>query len=234
MSLSLDRYKELRSRLIYLHKVIEYRVYTVYVTPAMRMTVDQIRDRTEYVQEGFVSDTNYYNEYQPIQLRMGGIIEILPNLAHEKDLGFMDANKSVVNIFETIQEYLQLWVELRSKAPEFRIPPLNELRNLECLSYSVFPVYKRIKSYLNNAIFRTPVNSEEEAANYAMLTLESLFGMTAIGRNKDNTINFVSHLNHIDGGDELDNAPDVLARLAVSDSISKDAVNNLGNWTFGG
>lgn len=235
MSLFLDRYKEIRTRLIYLHRIIAYRLYTVYVTPAMRMTVEQIRDRTEYTQEGFVGDHNYYNEYQPIQLDMASIIDILPNLVNERDLGFLDAHKSVVNIYETIQEYLQLWVELRSKAPEFRIPTINELRNLECLSYSIFPTYKKIKGYLNNSLYiNKPPSTEEEAANYAMMTLESLFGMSAIGRTKDNRIDFVSHLNHIDGGDELSNAPDVLSRLAISDSISNEDVHNLGSWSFGG
>lgn len=234
MSLFLDRYKEIRTRLIKLHKVISNRLYKVYVTPAMRMTVEQIRDRTEYTQEGFVGDSNYFNEYQPIDLTMAGIIDILPNLVNERDLGFMEAHKSVVDIYESIQEYLQLWVELRSKAPEFKIPPINELRNLECLSYSIFPIYKKIKGYLNNTIYLKPVTTEEEAANYAMMTLESLFGMSAIGRSKDNRINFVSHLNYIDGGDELTNAPDVLSRLAISDSIAQDSVHNLGSWAFGG
>jgi len=236
VSLPLSRYNFIRDRIFFLFNILNNRLYAVYVTPKMLMSIEELRDRPEYTQDGFVNDPNHYDEYQERLYKIPQIIDILPNLVSEKELGFRDPNNAIVEIYESIQEYLQLWCELFHKAPEFPLPPMDELRNLELMAYSVFGEYKRIKSYLNNAhVYRKVI--DEKAANRAnLLGLAQLFGMAAAGSTTEDGISWFSHLDGIQqaefGGTSFADHP-ILTNKAVADSLATpDSVHNLGEWVF--
>lgn len=239
MSLALSRYNYIRARLLTLFNVINNRIFPVYVTPLMMMSLDEMRDRPEYHQEGFVNDSDYYSTHQIRKLKVPAIIDILPNLASEKDLSFQNANQVIPEIYESIQEYIALWCEIRKNAPEFTTPSTEELRKLELLAYSLFSRYKKIKPYLDKQKHRQVVADNADAEKRNILSLMALFGMKAIGTGKDD-LSFVSHLDELEGNDtsstveSFDNHPFVVAK-AVADSLSTvETAKDLGDWIFKG
>lgn len=238
MSLPLSRYNFIRERLLFLFNILNNRLYTVFVTPKMLMSIEELRDRPEYTQEGYANDPGQYDEYQERLYKVPQIIDFLPNLVSEDELAFRDPNHNIVEIYESIQEYLQLWCELFNKAPEFPIPPIDELRNLELLAYTIFAKYRAIKSFLNNAhLYRKAV--DEKAANKANLAgLAQLLGMSAIGTGEKSGVHWVSHLDEIQPGDYGANSFNdhpIFTNKAVADSLaSPEGVHNLGEWTFKG
>lgn len=242
MSLPLSRYNFIRSRLIELYNILNNRLYGVYLTPKMMMTLDQLRDRVEYTQEGFANDFHYLEDYQERKLTIPKIIDLLPNMVSEDELGFRNPNKVVVEIYESIQEYIQLWVELYRNAPEFPTPSLDELRQLELLAYTLFGKYKRIKPFLQNAETRRFAKDADTAHKRNLAVLASLLSFTPMGHD-DGGISFISHLDDIQPspmmGDGMEfNAHPVIASKAVADSListpTPDISHELGDWFFKG
>lgn len=238
MSLPLSRYNFIRERLLFLFNILNNRLYTVFVTPKMLMSIEELRDRPEYTQEGFVNDPGQYDEYQERLFKIPQIIDFLPNLVSEDELAFREPNHNIVEIYESIQEYLQLWCELYSKAPEFPLPPMDELRNLELMAYTIFTKYRSIKSFLNNRKFTTTLIDEKAAEKANLMGLAALFGMSGLGAEEKSGINWISHLDGIQpgeyGGGGFGDHP-ILTHKAVADSLaSPESVHNLGEWTFKG
>lgn len=242
MSLPLSRYNAIRERLIFLYNICNNRTYPIFITPEMMMSIDELRDRPEYKQEDFINDSEYYQEYQERRLTIPKIIDILPNLVNEKQLGFRRPTETLVEIFESIQEYNQLWCELYSKAPEFPTPPLSELRNLELLAYTIFPYYRLIKSYSNNKHLHVKLVDEQASHKANLMGLAQLLGMSAIGSGDSSGISWISHLDTMMGNEtseyESYNHHPVIAQRAVADSLAapsqNQSVHNLGEWEFKG
>lgn len=240
MSLALSRYNYIRERLIFLYNILNNRLYTVCVKPSMLMSIEELRDRPFYYQEDFVNDTGYYDEYQERKFTIPKIIEILPNLMDGERPRFRNANEAVTEIFESIQEYLRLWVELVSKANEFQMPPMSELRNLELLAYSVFDDYKAIKGFNDSRHLYRQVKNDEEANRRNLVGLGVLLGMNAVGYGDDTGLSFISHLDAIDGNQYSQLSADlsahpIITKKAVTDSLSvPESVHDLGEWVFKG
>lgn len=243
MSLGLSRYNVIRERIFFLYNILNNRLYKVMVTPTMMMSIDEMRDRPQYYQEDFVNDTTYYEDYQERDLTIPKIIDILPNMVSERQLGFRDANSAVIEIYESIQEYIQLWCELVNKAPEFNMPPLDELRNLELLAYTIFDDYKSIKGYIDTKHLYAKVKDEEEANKRNLAGLRFLLSLTSMnsGKEPEDGIVFISHLDDFQGAgyhqasSTLNDHP-IIAKKAVVDSLSspESSIHNLGDWTFKG
>lgn len=240
MSLALSRYNVIRERILFLFNILNNRLYTVCLTPTMLMSIDDLRDRPEYTQEDFLNDAGYYEEYQERTFTIPRIIDILPNMVSEKQLGFRNANVAITEIYESIQEYLQLWCELHNKASEFPLPPMDELRNLELLAYTLFADYKSIKGYNDTKYLYRSVKDEEEANRRGLMGLMGLMGMNAIGKGDEDGISFISHLDGIQqtnyGSSTLSlNDNPIITKKAVVDSLSApESITNLGDWVFKG
>lgn len=237
IGLPLSRYNAIRSRLLVLFNILNNRLFEVWLTPQMMMSLEDMRDRPEYTQEGFANDTGYYTEYQNRHMKIPMIIDILPNMASEADIGFNNPTRVIPEIYESIQEYLQLWCELYRKAPEFPCPPMEELRKLELLAYTLFGQYKRIKPYQERREQRMAFKNSQAADKRGVLGLMALLGMKAMGHNDQDGISFISHLDEIHGNvisDDLSfNHHPVITQKAVVDSLAAPTKQaDLGEWIF--
>lgn len=239
--LDLKRYAFIREEIFRLYNILNNRLYPVRVTPVMMMTVEQLRDRETFTRDDVIGDPTRYEEYQEIQMECWRIIEILPNLVKERDLGFARPNDHIVEIFESAQSYLRLWVELVTNATEFRPPPLDELRDIEALAYCLYPEYKKIKQYL---LVRDSYLSKEDQAKHVedgFMSLAALFGMMSPDNSRKDSLDFISHLEGlgIDTGRSTVTQEDfsVLHSLGSAGSVSDglfapEVPSDLPNWTF--
>jgi hypothetical protein len=239
--LTLSRYNQIREEIFRLYNILNNRLYPVRVTPVMMMTVDQLRNRETFTRDDAIGDPNLYEDYQEIQMECHRIIKILPNLVKERDLGFAKPNDHIVEIFESAQNYLRLWVELVTNATEFRPPPLDELRDIEALAYCLYPEYKKIKQYL---LVRDSYLTKEDQAKEVedgFMSLAALFGMMSPGMATKDPLDFISHLEGlgIDTGRSTVTQEDfdVLQSLgpvtSVNDGLfAAEAPTDLPNWSF--
>lgn len=239
--LDLKRYNFIREEIFRLYNILNNRLYPVRVTPVMMMTVEELRNRETFTRDDAIGDPYVYEDYQEIQMECHRIVKILPNLVKERDLGFAKPNDHIVEIFESAQSYLRLWVELVTNATEFRPPPLDELRDIESLAYCLYPEYKKIKQYL---LVRDSYLSKEEQAKEVedgFMSLAALFGMTPHDMAKKDNLDFISYLEGlgIDTGRSTIVQEDFSALSALNSAstvndglFTPEAPVDLPNWTF--
>lgn len=244
MSITRTRFNEIRARLIVLYNILNNRLYGIHLTPAMMMSIDEIRDREYYRQEDFANDEGYYEDYQVRHLTIPSILEILPNVHDVSSLGWADSNNAIVEIYETIQENIALWCEIRNSAPEFVTPSTDELRTLEMLARQLFPRYKKIRPYLDQEKYRLLDQDIKKGERYGLLTLASLFGIPSISSPDMESLSFVSHLDDLEapsygsgilnGG--VPSTPGMFSAPVVTDSIAAPEVtlDDPNEWLFKG
>lgn len=238
MSMTQSRYMHLRERAFFLYNILNNRMYGVWVAPKTLMSLEEIRDRSITVNEGSIPDANYFNEYQIRKMTVPSIIDLLPNVMGPNDLGFHDAGVAVTEIYESVQEYIALWCEITTHAPEFKTPPLTELRYLETLAYHIFPLYKKIKPYKVDADIERQLRDDKALNRRGLLGLGVLFGY-----NKNmGEISFVSHLDALNAQDEfvgtdqfIQNAPNIpMPGLADSLAQLESSTPDATEWLFRG
>lgn len=174
------RYDFIRNRLMTLYNLVQHRGYRVYIAPEKMMTLDQIRTRPTYTQEGFANDTNYYSEKSMRVMRIPQIIAYMENFDSPDDIHFEKYNKSVVEIYEGLTEYVALWCEIIKNAPDFKAPTFTELRELESLAYLLFNTYKRIKPFVKREAERRQYAQDEQLEGKGLAGFRALFGMASM------------------------------------------------------
>lgn len=197
MSMTHSRYNAIRIRLIYLFNIVNNREYPLWVAPKTLMSVAELRDRYTVNNEGSLADHNYFEEHQVRRMTVPAIIDILPNVTSSNDLGFSNGDVAVLEIFESIQEYISLWCELIRHAPEFGSPPISELRYLETMAWHIFPVYKELKPFKLNADIERQMAEDRLLNRRGLMTLGILFDYDQ----KSKDISFVSHIDSLDSRD---------------------------------
>lgn len=245
MTMPFTRYSYVRERLIFLFNILNNRVYPVWIAPRTMMSLDQLRDREEYRQDGFANDTEFYNTQQLRQMRVPQVLDILENVTSTTDLGFGNANKSVVEIYESIQEYIRLWCEIINTNVGFSTPPREELRLLESLAYLIFPTYKAIKPFITYQNNHERFKGDNDLNKKGLAGFAMLFSTPGIQGPKDQMdYSFVSYLDELDGGmgsgnfvpmESINTGPTFLTGSSLADSISKlDRDDSENSWIFKG
>lgn len=197
MSMSQSRYEFLRNRANELFNILNHRGYEVWIAPRTTMSIEQLRDRYELKREGFANDTDFFSTPQKRIMKVPQLIDILPNISSlsKSEIGFGRPNYAVVEIYETIQEYIALWCEFLNNAPEFGSPPRSELRLLEGLAFYLFPLYKEIKPFRQKQDVIQQMRDERAVNKVGLMGLSMLFNYSGV----DDDFSFVSHLDALEG-----------------------------------
>lgn len=237
--ISHSRYNQIRERIFFLYNIINNRAFPTWIAPKTLMDIDQLRGRYESKQDGYANDAGYYDNHQNRKMTCPQIIDILPNLTTADDLGFSNANVVVPQIYESIQEYIALWCEITNNAPEFKTPPMYELRWLETLAWHLFPMYKRIKPFIIDNDIEKQMLTDKALNRRGLVGLSMLFDYTK----KKGEISFVSHLDGLQDRDFVTSDSflagadrPIMPSSAVVDSLSKLESNDslTADWIFRG
>lgn len=197
--ISHTRYNQIRERIFFLYNIINNRTYPVWVAPKSLMDLDQLRDRGDERKEGFANDAGYYDNPQLRKMTCPQMIDILPNLTGPKDLGFNNPNHVVIEIYESLQEYVALWCEMINNAPEFRTPPIGELRTLESLAWYLFGMYKQIKPFVIDNTIEKQMREDKALNRRGLMGMAMLFDYNK----KKQELSFVSNLDGLQGGNDF-------------------------------
>lgn len=197
------RYDFIRNRLIFLYNLVQHRGYRVHIAPEKMMTLEQIRARPTYTQEGFANDHDYYSEMGMRVMRIPMILQYMENLTSADDLHFERYNKVIVEIYEGLTEYIALWCEVIKNAPDFKAPTFQELRELESLAYLLFNKYKSIKPFVKREADQKTYAQDEQLEGKGLAGFRALFGLPSmvsqtLNGTKDG-ISFYSPLDELTG-----------------------------------
>lgn len=183
--IELFRYKEIRKSLIAQHDIIVNRNYRVSFPRQYLMSLDQLENR-EIVRMTSVIDPDSHTRPSPMTVTLERVIDILKRLPDSRILAFKHS-RDALEIYETIQGYLNNWIEIILEAPEFSYPTIQELYDLESVAKWAFPVYqheKRMMSFRENRDF-----SKQQFAH----PLLSLIGVL---KSDDDVPSFISFLDN--------------------------------------
>lgn len=178
--LTFARYDFIRNRLIYLYNLVQHRGYRVHIAPEKMMSLEEVRARPTYTQEGFANDTNFYSEMSMRVMRIPMIIQYMENFTSADDIHFERYNKSIVEIYEGLTEYVALWCEIIKHAPDFKAPTFTELRELESLAYLLFNKYKRIKPFVKRESERKQYENDVQLEGQGLAGFRALFGLASM------------------------------------------------------
>lgn len=238
-----SRYSYVRERIFELYNIIAHRSFPVWIAPRSMMSLEQLRDRHEYTQEGFANDVDFYNTQQLRHMKIPQIVDLLEHITSPNDIGFTNANKVVVEIYETIQEYIRLWCEIITSNMGFQSPPRTELRALESLAYLIFPVYKAVKQFTINQNNRERFRNDTALEQRGLAGFGVLFAMGSMGTpTEPNEYSFVSYLDDLESATSTDfivdgpsTGPTFLGGTSLVDTIAKlDRDDSDNNWIFKG
>jgi len=222
MAMLVGRYNVVRERLIQLYQILEFQSFQVWVAPEFLMTTEELRTRETHWKEGFANDSTFYETPTLRSMKVTQMLRILPNLRSYRDLGFKNPNKNIVLLYESLQEYLSLWVETILEQ-RWLYPSLTELNALQNLAYLIFTPYKQIKPYLRDQELNERFKNDQALNAKGLAGFAALFGMYSIGTQGSAEISFVSHLEQLgqlnDGFAQLPNinmGGDSMARIESS------------------
>lgn len=234
MSMSFTRYKFVRDKLIELYSIITGRHYEVWITPASMMTLEQLRERETFTLGDSVPYDEYYTEFQKRRITIAGLTKYLDNLDNSQDIGFINPNKTVVEIYEGIQEYISLWLEVRRDAHNFNTPLISELRKLERVAYLVFPHYKRLKTFSTNEKLRELADSDTRMARVGLAGLGSILSMSSLNSTpQEEELSFISHIDNFENANDFSSpnvssvTPSKLTGIAAEVVTKANAIDNL-------
>lgn len=249
MNLLPVRYISIRERLIALFNVLNNRHFSIWIAPKSMMSMEEIRNREEYSAADTIQDKHYFDEPQLRSMKVSQILSYLDNFTSNQEIGFKNPNSTVVEIYESIQEYLSLWCELMLHAPEHQSPPMKELRQLEKLAYIIFPMYKAIKPFVTNKVIRDIGKDDQSLNKQGLMGLGALFTMNNASTLKNRDFSWVSHLDEYEGRQVGGNFTDIATLSALyfppanvsseptmikeADSIGTvEQTGDLANWLF--
>lgn len=208
MLMPLERYGEVRARLIELHDTCFLKLFDVWIAPEKLLSLDQIRSRPLYHKEGYANDEDYYTTRQKRRYKIPQIFDLLTNIESVHDFGFDKPTKTIVEVYDTIQEYIGLWCEIARNAPECKRPEFSELRKLENLAFILFTEYKRIKPFKTREINSKRLEQETELNGKGLAGFAALFlGDSAINRHRIGDLSFFSHLDAFEPASGVMGAP---------------------------
>lgn len=134
------RYKDTRKRLIDLYQDLSFSGFRMLVPPHMLMSVEELKNR-ETVTFGDSYTWGGVNQHQEYLITVPMLGNLIKGINPRSNIGFYDAEDSMI-LFKKITEYLELWMDIANECPQYYIPHIEELYQLEDIALWIFHTYK--------------------------------------------------------------------------------------------
>lgn len=140
--MNIDIYLNNRKKLIQLYKVIQFTGFDLIVAKQFRMTIEELEGREHISFNGSVPDTGLYNRAVLTNLTIPMMVDIIPNLPTPGHMGYRNPARDSIIIYESIQEYLNIWCNVIRDCAEFAHPTIQELYELELVAQWAYNAYQ--------------------------------------------------------------------------------------------
>lgn len=178
------RYMYVRDELIKLHNIIMNQSFEV----ILPLTHFLNKQKLEYLEKN--PPINGFGALEAPTCRPYPICKILTAFAimdGEVQLDFRHPRNDIPLIYNTIQDWIRYWIEIKRGAGYLRTPSIEELELIEKLGRYVFAAYKHYHYEKINKTLHVPTTAD-------MTLLDVIKGRMMYGDDIDNDISYVSYL----------------------------------------
>lgn len=178
-----ERYMHVRSELMRLYTVLTEQTFTVIMPASHFLTLKQL----EYLEEnppltGF--ETLDIPTERPFTIAR--ILDAFKIMGGDVRIDFRYPRKDIPVIYESIQDYIRLWCEIKEAVGYLQTPPIEELEQIEQLARYVYTAYTHYHYEKINKQFNVNVTSE-------MTLLDVIKGRMMYGDVVDEGISHISY-----------------------------------------
>ena len=181
-----EHYSKVRTELVKLYEVITQRHFSVIAPRSVFFTTEQLERIARNPPPGGVerftepTERGVTIEKMVLAYEIGG---------DDFELAFKRPKRDIPEIYETIQEYIRLWVDIKINSYGYKTATIEELRKLENVARSLFGIYRYYYELdIEEKFDKKASNTEFELANMALAGL-------AYG-NRPSEISFISYIDH--------------------------------------
>lgn len=179
-----ERYTFLRNELIELYQIFTKRTFLVTIPLAALLSTKELQHYQEH------PPINGFDSLTMVQERPMTIERLLKSVMYMEDnfqIGFRNPRQDIPIIYESVQKWIQHWIEIKHNGGYLRTPDIKELELIEKLARYLFSAHAH---YYHEKINRTlNVPNVKEAS-----LLDILKGKMMYGDGFDEPISYISHL----------------------------------------
>lgn len=182
--MDVNRFKHVRERLVVLYKMITEYTYSVVAPPSSFFTLKELK---KIKQSPPVRGMDVLAK--PIERQMT-IVKMATALAINGDdcaLAFSKPSQDLIEIYEGIQEYIMLWLEVKRNLGWLQTASLEELAELEAVAKYIFSPYTEYKA-------REQVDAFGRSSTGEFTLTDALKGIWIYGASGSEDYSFISHI----------------------------------------
>lgn len=138
--MDINRYTATRSEIIELWTYLKTNIFYMFFPTSAKMSLDQL-ENFEYQHITDAPDPGFIRRPVLQKVTIEELIDILPNIQGLKQIGYRNP-KDAIPMYEKIQRYITLWMDILNETPEFATPSIKELYGLESVAQWAFTHYK--------------------------------------------------------------------------------------------
>lgn len=179
-----ERYMQIRSELIKLHSILTEWTFNVIMPASQFITLKRL---SEIEKNPPINGFESLEIPQERPMSISRILDAFVIMGDEAQVYFRSPRRDIPVIYETIQETVRLWCEIKSELSYLRTPPLEELELLEKFSKYLFGDYA---NYYHEKIN----NSMQIKHTSEMTLLDMIKGRMMYGDAFDEPISYISYV----------------------------------------
>ncbi len=137
--MELGRYRAIRAELCQLWEQLRFRRYRMIFPRAALYSLEGLEN---VERRSFTQDPDHDFLIRPTmqKVTIEEMAIVIPNLKTPSAMGYQDPEKSS-EIYNSVQRYLTLWLDIINETPEFYHPPVDELYKLESVAQWAYTMH---------------------------------------------------------------------------------------------
>lgn len=136
--MNIERYTYVRGELIKLYRLFSERTFVVTIPASSFLTLEQLdRAKERPPLTGF--ETLEIPVERPFTIQY--LLRAVDIMGEDINLGFRYPRQDIPVIYESIQEWIKYWIEIKVNLSYMRTPDISELETIEKLSRIIFTAY---------------------------------------------------------------------------------------------
>ncbi|QGH71956.1 hypothetical protein N1M2_93 [Klebsiella phage N1M2] len=182
--MELERYTFLRNELRKMYTILTEQTFIVSIPLSSFMTLKQLdRAKNNPPLTGF--ETYETAVERPFTVQR--ILQAVEIMGDDLQIGFRNARQDIPFLYNTIQTWIQYWIEIKRDIGYLRTPDLSELELIERLAKHLFSAYAHYHYEKINKTLGVGHSGE-------MTLLDALRGRMMFGTDMDEGLSFISHV----------------------------------------
>lgn len=178
-------HNEVRAELIRLHDVMTKKYFTIIAPRSIFLTIEQLERIDKNPPLGGLS---MFSDKIESQTTIENIIRAFLIAEEDINLGFRYPSRDIPVIYETLQESIRLWIDMKVNSYSYSTAPVTELRAMETVAKNLFGPYRHY--------YREQVKKEmKETVQYTKNSMANLY-MTLLryGFDGPDDVSFISYI----------------------------------------